>query len=374
MEEQNTALENGDILVGTVARIEDKQVLIDTNQKSESILPISELSNLHVEHPSDVLSEGDEVRVKVLKVDDDEVIVSLKEVEAEKIWEDLKQKLAVNETFEVTVKEVVKGGLVADVGLRGFIPASLVETHFVDDFAPYQDRTLLVKVAELDRDQNRVILSHRAVLEEEQASEKKEVLNTLKAGQIIEGVVQRITNFGAFVDIGGVDGLVHISELAHKHVANASDVVQEGDKLSVEVLSVDTEKERISLSHKNTIPGPWTNIKSSIANGDVIEGTVKRLVDFGAFVEVKDGVEGLVHISQIANQHVNSPQEVLEVDQKVSVKVLDVDEEKERISLSIKALEQEAEAKEFKKYERTEEQSGFSLGDVIGDKLDKYKK
>lgn len=373
MEDQNTALEVGEILEGTVARIDDKQVLVDTNQKTESILPISELSNLHVEHPSDVLSEGDEVRVKVLKIDDD-VIVSLKEVEAEKVWEDLEQKLASNETFEVTVKEVVKGGLVADVGLRGFIPASLVETHFVEDFSPYQDETLRVKVTELDREQNRVILSHRAVLEEEQATKKEEILNTLQSGQVIDGVVQRLTNFGAFVDVGGVDGLVHISELAHKHVEHASDVVQEGDTISVEILSVDPETERISLSHKNTIPGPWTNIEASIAQGDVVEGTVQRLVDFGAFVEVKEGVEGLVHISQIANRHVETPHEVLEIGQTVSVKVLDVDEENERISLSIKALEQEEEAKEFQKYERSDDQSGFSLSDVIGDKLDKYKK
>lgn len=374
MEEKNTTFEVGDILEGTVARIDDKQVLVDTNHKTESILPISELSNLHVEHPSDVLSEGDEIRVKVLKIDEDDVVVSLKEVEAEKVWEDLEEKLEANEIFEVTVKEVVKGGLVADVGLRGFIPASLVETHFVEDFAPYQDQTLRVKVVELDREQNRVILSHRAVLEEEQANEKHEILNTLKPGQVIEGVVQRLTSFGVFVDVGGVDGLVHISELAHNHVANASDVVNEGDTLTVEVLSVDPEKERISLSHKNTIPGPWTNITDEIAQGDVVEGTVKRLVDFGAFVEVKDGVEGLVHISQLANRHVESPHEVLEVDQSVSVKVLDVDEVNERISLSIKALEMEQEAKEFQKYERNEEQSGFSLSDVIGDKLDKYKK
>lgn len=374
MEEKNTAFEVGDILEGTVARIDDKQVLVDTNHKTESILPISELSNLHVEHPSDVLSEGDDIRVKVLKIDEDDVIVSLKEVEAEKVWEDLEQKLEANEIFEVTVKEVVKGGLVADVGLRGFIPASLVETHFVEDFASYQDQTLRVKVVELDREQNRVILSHRAVLEAEQAHKKEEILNSLQPGQVIDGVVQRLTNFGVFVDVGGVDGLVHISELAHNHVANASDVVNEGDTLSVEVLSVDPEKERISLSHKNTIPGPWTNITDVIARGDVVEGTVKRIVDFGAFVEVKDGVEGLVHISQLANRHVDSPHEVLEVNQTVSVKVLDLDEENQRISLSIKELEKEQEAKEFQKYERSEDQSGFSLSDVIGDKLDKYKK
>ncbi len=373
MEEQNTTLEIGDIVQGVVAQIEDKQVLVDMNQKSEGILPISELSNLHVEHPSDILSEGDEIRVKVLKIDED-VIVSVREVKAEEAWTDLEEKLSSNETFEVVINEVVKGGLVADVGLRGFIPASLVETYFVEDFSSYQDQTLEVKVVELDREQNRVILSHRAVVEQEKEEQKKAFLNKLKAGQVIDGVVQRLTNFGVFVDIGGVDGLVHISELAHSHVANASDVVKEGETISVEVLSVDIENERISLSHKNTIPGPWTNIRSQISPNDEVEGTVKRLVDFGAFVEIRPGVEGLVHISQIANRHVESPSDVLEVGMQINVKVLDVNEEDERISLSIKALEQEKEAKEFKKYERNEEQSGFQLSDVIGDKLDKYKK
>lgn len=374
MEEQNTPLEIGEIVEGTVAQIEDKQVLVDTKRKSESILPISELSNLHVEHPSEVLSEGDEIRVKVIKIDDDEVIVSVKEVEAEKLWKDLERKLETNQTFEVTVQEVVKGGLVADVGLRGFIPASLVETHFVEDFTSYEDQTLRVKVAELDQEQNRVILSHRAVLEEEQANDKKEILNTLTSGQVIDGVVRRLTNFGVFVDVGGVDGLVHISELAHHHVANASDVVTEGDTISVEVLSVDVDKERISLSHRNTTPGPWTNISSSIEQGDEVQGVVKRLVDFGAFVEISEGVEGLVHISEIANRRVETPHEVLEVGQTIAVKVLDVNEENKRISLSVRALEKEKEAKELQKYERNEEQSGFSLSDVIGDQLNKYKK
>lgn len=373
MEEQNTTLEIGDIVEGVVAQIEDKQVLVDMNQKSEGILPISELSNLHVEHPSDVLAEGDKIRVKVLKIDED-VIVSIKEVEAEKIWTDLEDKLESNETFEVTINEVVKGGLVADVGLRGFIPASLVETYFVEDFSSYQDQTLEVKVVELDQEQNRVILSHRAVVEQEKEAEKVKLLQTLEEGQVIDGVVQRLTNFGVFVDIGGVDGLVHISELAHSHVAKASDVVEEGETISVEVLSVDVEKERISLSHKNTIPGPWTDIRSAISPNDEIEGVVKRLVDFGAFVEIRPGVEGLIHISQIANRHVESPSDVLEVGQNIQVKVLDVNEEEQRISLSMKALEQEKEAKEFKKYERNEEQSGFQLSDVIGDQLDKYKK
>lgn len=295
-------------------------------------------------------------------------------MDAEAAWEDLEQKYENDEIFETVVKEVVKGGLVVDVGLRGFIPASLVETHFVEDFSDYKDKPLTVKIADLDREQNRIILSHRAVVEAEANARKNELLQSLKEGQVLEGTVQRITSFGAFVDIGGVDGLVHISQLAHEHVAKASDVVSEGDKIQVEILSVDRDNERISLSHKNTLPGPWSDIEKRVTAGSTIEGTVKRLVNFGAFVEILPGVEGLVHISQIANRHIGTPQEVLEVGQQVKVKVLDVNEAEERISLSIKELEQEQEQKEYQQYEKDDEQTGFQLGDFIGDQLDKFKK
>src|SRR5699024_1997602 len=247
------------------------------------------------------------------------------------------------EVFETEVKEIVKGGLVVDVGVRGFIPASLVETHFVEDFSDYLNKPLSVKVVELDAEQNRVILSHRVVVEEEETKERAQLLDSLEAGQVIEGTVQRLTDFGAFVDIGGVDGLVHISELAHEHVDKASDVVSEGEVIEVEVLSVDVDAERISLSRKKTLPGPWSNIEEKVASGDVVEGTVKRLVGFGAFVELFPGVEGLVHISEIANRHIGTPDEVLEEEQKVEVKVLNVDTEEQRISLSIKELEQDEE-------------------------------
>jgi len=363
----------GDTVTGTVVKVEDKQVLVDFGYKTEGIVPISELSSLHVEQPSDVVSEGDSLTLQVKKVTDDEVVLSKKAVDAEKAWDVLEEKFNNKEVFETTVKEVVKGGLVVDVGVRGFIPASLVETFYVEDFSDYKDKPLEVIIEELDRTQNRIILSHRAV-EEEKASEKKaELLQGLEQGQVIEGTVQRLTSFGAFVDLGGIDGLVHISQLAHEHVEKASDVVSEGDKIKVEVLSVDRDNERISLSHKATLPGPWTNIGERVSKGDVLEGTVKRLVNFGAFVELFPGVEGLVHISQIANRHIGTPQEVLEVDQKTDVKVLDVNEQDERISLSIKELEQDQQQAEMKNYQKDEEHSGFQLGDVIGDQLDKYK-
>lgn len=363
----------GENITGTVVKIEDKHVLVDIGHKSEGIVPISELSNLHVEHPSDIVKEGDEVQLKVKKIDDDEIILSKREVDAEKAWKELEEKYQNGEVFETVIKEVVKGGLVVDVGVRGFIPASLVETYFVEDFSDYKDKPLTVKIVDLDPEQNRVILSHRAVVEEEAQKKKQELLNTLEVGQRIQGVVQRITDFGAFVDIGGIDGLVHISQLAHEHVEKASDVVSEGEEIEVEVLSIDKENERISLSRKNVIPGPWENISECVKNGDVLEGKVQRLVSFGAFVEVFPGVEGLVHISQIANRHIGRPEEVLEVGQTVKVKVLNVDEENKRISLSIKELEEDKEDINIKEYEKTEEQSSFQIGDLIGDQLKKYK-
>lgn len=372
MSNEMTEIEVGSIIEGTVVKVEDKQILVDIGYKSDGIVPISELSNLHIEHPSDVVQKNDKVTLQVIKLDDEEVVLSKKAVDAEKAWKDLEEKFESGETFETVVKEVVKGGLVADVGLRGFIPASLVETYYVEDFSDYVNNPLNVKIIDLDREQNRIILSHRAVLEEEAEKKKAELLETLEDGQELEGVVRRLTDFGVFVDIGGVDGLVHISELAHEHVEKASDVVSEGDTIEVKVLSVDKENERISLSRKQMLPGPWTNISEKIAKDDVVEGTVKRLVHFGAFVEVAPGVEGLVHISEIANRHIGTPEEVLEEGQQINVKVLDVNEEEKRISLSIKQLETDQDQADVDEYEKSDE-SSFQLGDMIGDQLDKYK-
>ncbi|WP_208587866.1 30S ribosomal protein S1 [Gracilibacillus suaedae] len=363
----------GDIVQGKVVKVEEKHVLVDIGYKVEGIVPISELSALRIETASDAVSEGDQLELQVKKVEDEEIVLSKKAVIAEKAWEDLQEKFENNEIIEATVRDVVKGGLVVDVGVRGFIPASLVETHYVEDFADYQDKSLTLKIVELDKEQNRIILSHRAVIEEEEQKKKGQLLDSLQEGQEIEGTVQRITDFGVFVDIGGLDGLVHISQLAHTHVEKASDVVSEGDALKVKVLSVDKENERVSLSHKATQPGPWDNIEEKIAINDVVEGKVKRLVNFGAFVEVLPGVEGLVHISQISTEHIGTPGEVLEVGQTVNVKVLDVSEKDKRISLSIREIEEEKNQQEIKQYESDDDQSGFQLGDMIGDKLNKYK-
>lgn len=369
--------EVGDVVKGIVTKVEDKHVDVEIiNVKQSGIIPISELSSLHVEKASDVVKVDDELDLKVTKVEDDALILSKRAVDADRAWEDLEKKFETKEVFEAEVKDVVKGGLVVDIGVRGFIPASLVEAHFVEDFTDYKGKTLSLLVVELDRDKNRVILSHRAVVESEQANKKQELLQSLEVGSVLDGKVQRLTDFGAFVDIGGIDGRVHISQLSHSHVEKPSDVVEEGQEVKVKVLSVDRDNERISLSIKDTLPGPWNQIGEKVKPGDVLEGTVQRLVSFGAFVEILPGVEGLVHISQISNKHIGTPHEVLEEGQTVKVKVLDVNENEERISLSMRELEEtpKADQEDYRQYQAKEETStGFQLGDLIGDKLNKLK-
>ncbi|VXB39257.1 RNA degradation presenting factor (ribosomal protein S1 homolog) [Bacillus sp. 349Y] len=361
-------LEIGERVQGTVTKVEEKQVLVDVqDSKVDGIIPISELSSLHIETASDVVSEGDVLELIVTKVEEELLVLSKRKVDAEKAWEDMKDRFERGEIFEAEVKDVVKGGLVVDLGVRGFVPASLVEDHYVEDFADYKNKTLTFKIVELDQEKNRLILSHRAVVEAEKQEQKKQLLVDIESGSVLEGTVQRITDFGAFVDIGGVDGLVHISQLSHEHVEKPSDVVTEGQKVTVKVLSVDRDNERISLSIKETLPGPWSEIASKAPKGTVLEGVVKRLVSYGAFVEVFPGVEGLVHISQISHKHIGTPHEVLQENQDVKVKVLDVNEADQRLSLSIKALE-EKEA-EVTDYEMPEESTGFQLGEMIGDKL-----
>jgi small subunit ribosomal protein S1 len=361
-------LEIGEKVKGTVTKVEEKQVLVDVqDSKVDGIIPISELSSLHIEKASDVVSEGDVLELIVTKVEEELLVLSKRKVDAEKAWEEMKNRFENGDVFEAEVKDVVKGGLVVDLGVRGFVPASLVEDYFVEDFADYKDKVLSFKIVELDQEKNRLILSHRAVVEAEKQQQKKKLLTDIESGAVLEGTVQRITDFGAFVDIGGVDGLVHISQLSHEHVEKPSDVVSEGQTVQVKVLSVDRDNERISLSIKETLPGPWSEISEKAPKGSVLDGIVKRLVSYGAFVEVFPGVEGLVHISQISHKHIGTPHEVLKEDQSVKVKVLDVNESEQRLSLSIKALEEKEE--EVTDYELPEENTGFQLGEMIGDKL-----
>ncbi|EMT47363.1 30S ribosomal protein S1 [Anoxybacillus flavithermus] len=379
MEEMNQVdvrvYEVGDTVKGQVTKVEDKQVLVDVEgSKLVGIIPISELSSLHIEKASDVLSVGDAVIAKVKKVEDEAIILSKKAADAEQAWEDLERKLTNGETFDVVVKDIVKGGLVADVGVRAFIPASLVEKDFVEDFTDYKGRTLAVKVIELDREKNRVVLSHRAVVEEEETSKKKAALQSLHVGQVLEGTVARITNFGVFVNVGEIDGLVHISQLAHTRVDHPSDVVKEGDVVKVKVLAIDEQSGRVSLSVKEALPAPWDHIEQKIKEGDVLEGTVKRLAPFGAFVEVLPGVEGLVHISQISTKHIGTPHEVLKEGDVVKVKVLAVNEKEKRLSLSIRELLEDDVQEDYREYTTsTETTTGFQIGEVIGEQLKKLK-
>lgn len=363
----------GDKVSGQVTKVEEKQVIISIpNSKLDGIIPISELSSLHIEKASDAVNEGDQLKLEVLKVEEDALILSKRKVDAENAWQELEQKFESGEVFNAEIKDVVKGGLVVDLGVRGFVPASLVEAHFVEDFSDYKGKTMLFKIVELDKEKNRLILSHRAVIELEKGKQKKNILDSLAPGQVLSGTVQRITDFGAFVDIGGIDGLVHISQLSHEHVVKPTDVVQEGQQVQVKVLSVDRDNERISLSIKETLPGPWANITEKAAKGTTLEGVVKRLVSYGAFVEVFPGVEGLVHISQISHKHIATPHEVLKENETVKVKVLEVNEQEQRLSLSLKELAEKEE--EVKDYELPEESKGFQLGEMIGDQLKNLKR
>ncbi|EEK51533.1 30S ribosomal protein S1 [Bacillus cereus] len=368
-------LQVGDVVTGSVTKVEEKQVLVNVGYKTDGVIPISELANVHIEKASDVVELDQTLELKIIKLEEDDLVLSKRAVDAEKAWVELQEKFTSGHVFDVTVKDIVNGGLVVDLGVRGFIPASLVEVHYVEDFTDYKGKTLAVKIVELDREKNRVILSHKAVVELELDSKKKEAISSLKEGDVVEGTVQRLTDFGAFVNVGGVDGLVHISQISHERVEQPSEVLEQGQKVKVKVLSVDADTQRISLSIKAAQPGPWENVAGEIKAGDIREGVVKRLVTFGAFVEVLPGVEGLVHVSQIANRHVKNPNEVLEMGQEVKVKVLEVHVAEKRISLSIKeALEENNVTEDYSQYEPNADSATFQLSDIIGEQLKKLKK
>ncbi|WP_046215003.1 30S ribosomal protein S1 [Paenibacillus wulumuqiensis] len=393
--DQIVSVKKGDTVTGTIVKIDDNQAYVSIGYKYDGVIPVRELSSVHVDSASEAVEVGQEVECKVVSINDEKetLVLSKRAIDSENAWETLEQRFESGEVFEVTVSDVVKGGLVADVGARGFIPASMVERHFVEDFSDYKGRTLRVKVKELDRENNKVILSQKEVLEAEYESNKHKIMESLQEGQELTGTVQRLTQFGAFVDVGGVDGLVHVSEIAWTHVDKPADVLSEGDEVKVKVLRVDPEKGKISLSIKAAQPGPWETAAEKFHTGDVVTGEVKRLVNFGAFVEIAPGVEGLVHISQISHKHIGTPQEVLEEGQTVSVKVLDVNPSEKRVSLSIKETE-EAPADEPKaprehsnKGNRAPKQEelnnpnvslsnqgmNVTLGDLFGDKLSKFK-
>ncbi|WP_342600850.1 30S ribosomal protein S1 [Psychrobacillus sp. FSL H8-0483] len=365
----------GDLVKATVAQVDEKSVIVSIEGAPfDGIVPISELSSLHIEKASDSVSIGDELELMITKVEETNFVLSKRKVDAEKAWEQLEKQYQAGEIIETEVKEVVKGGLVVDLGVRGFIPASLIEDHFVESFEDYKGKVLTFKIVELEKDKNRLILSHKAVLEDEKSVSKQKTLNSIQSGDIVSGTVQRIASFGAFVDIGGVDGLVHISQISHEHLESVTNVLSEGQQVKVKVLSIDRDAERISLSIKDTLPGPWAEMEEKASKGAVLTGKIKRLVSYGAFVEVFPGVEGLVHISQIAHQHVGTPQEVLKEGQEVQVKVLEVNSAEKRLSLSIKELVENEDAFNLADYQLPEESKGFSISDVLGDRLKNFTK
>ena len=342
---------DGDLIQGTVVKIDRDEVLLDVGYKTEGVIPSRELSIRHDADPGDIVSVGDTIEALVLQKEDKEgrLILSKKRAQYERAWGDVEKIKAADTTVTGTVIEVVKGGLIVDIGLRGFLPASLIELRRVRDLAPYLGQEVEAKILELDKNRNNVVLSRRALLEQSQSASRSTFLADLAKGQIRTGVVSSIVNFGAFIDLGGVDGLVHVSELSWKHIEHASEVVEIGQEVTVEVLEVDQDRERVSLSLKATQEDPWQVFARTHSIGQYAPGKVTKLVPFGAFVRVADGIEGLVHISELSTKHIELAEQVVSANQDVFVKVIDIDLERRRISLSLKqALEEvDPEGKEF---------------------------
>ncbi|WP_366179829.1 30S ribosomal protein S1 [Actinomyces timonensis] len=330
--------DDGDIVEGTVVKVDHDEVLLDIGYKTEGVILARELSIKHDVDPDEIVSVGDEIEALVLQKEDKEgrLLLSKKRAQYERAWGTIERVKEEDGVVTGSVIEVVKGGLILDIGLRGFLPASLVEMRRVRDLQPYVGRELEAKIIELDKNRNNVVLSRRAYLEQTQSEVRTNFLQTLGKSQVRTGVVSSIVNFGAFVDLGGVDGLVHVSELSWKHIDHPSEVVEVGQEVTVEVLDVDFDRERVSLSLKSTQEDPWQAFARTHAIGQVVPGKVTKLVPFGAFVRVEDGIEGLVHISELAQRHVEVPEQVVKVGEDVFVKVIDIDLERRRISLSLK--------------------------------------
>lgn len=375
----------GDVVKGEILAIDDdRQAIVGIGDTGvEGVVPVKELTT-----NADSLNVGDVLDLVVIsRIGNDKeggsYLLSQRRLEARKAWDAIEKEYQSGDTLDATVTQVVKGGLVVDAGVRGFVPASMVSDHYVEDLNQFKGQTLTFKIIEIEPSENRLILSHRAIVEAENKAKRAHLFETLVTGDVIEGTVARMTDFGAFVDLGGVDGLVHVSEISYEHVNKPSDVLKVGEKINVKVLNVDADRQRISLSLKQTQPGPWDEIEDKAPVGAVLDGTVRRLTDFGAFVEVFPGVEGLVHISQISHEHIATPNDVLKVGQAVQVKVLNVDPEQQRLGLSIKALEekpqveteqdeddQAASRSDVQNYTGNDD-GGFTIGDLTGDDLNK---
>lgn len=385
----------GDVVKGDVLAIEDKQLIVGIEGTgAEGVVPLRELTNDPNANINDLAKKGDVLDLVVLSrimngdKENGQYVLSKRRLEARKTWDEIQNKYNNSETITVKVTGVVKGGLVVNAdGVRGFIPASMIEDHFISNLNQYKGQKLECKIVEIEPSANRLILSHRDIVIAQKEAKKKELMAKLLPGDIVEGKVARMTNFGAFIDLGGIDGLVYIAEISYEHIDKPSDVLKVGQDVKAKVLSVDPESGRIALSIKDILPKPWDTVADKIHVGDVLDGKVQRLTEFGAFVEVLPGIEGLVHISQISHKHIATPSDVLQPGQDVKVKVLNLDPAQHRLGLSIKALEEtpaeEKKANEAKKAAqeqrqqelknvqeyKPEDSNGFSIGDMIGNQL-----
>jgi small subunit ribosomal protein S1 len=335
--------EEGDVVSGKVVRIDQDEVLVDIGYKSEGVIPMNELSIRKSVDPHDEVELGEEVDALVLTKEDQDgrLVLSKKRARFEKAWRKIEAAAESGEPVEGTVIEVVKGGLIIDLGVRGFLPASLVDIRRVQNLDEFLGTKIECKVIELNRSRNNVVLSRRAVLEEERKEVRQQILDRLQPGMVVEGAISNIVDFGAFVDLDGIDGLIHISELSWSHVNHPSEILSIGDVVPVKVLDIDRDRQRISLGLKQTQEDPWQRVIDTYRIGDELEGKVTKVVTFGAFVEIMDGVEGLVHISELAHHHVENPREIVEPGQDVRVKILEIDSERRRLSLSVKRVEEQ---------------------------------
>jgi len=333
----------GDIVTGKVVRVDKDEILVDIGYKSEGVIPVNELSIRKNVNTSDEVALGEEIDALVMQKEDADgrLILSKKRARFEKAWKRIEEAFESGTPVQGTVIEVVKGGLILDLGVRGFLPASLVDIRRVQDLSEYVGQQLNCRVIEMNRNRNNVVLSRRAVLEEERKEVRQQIIDELNVGNIVEGTISNIVDFGAFVDLDGIDGLIHISELSWTHINHPSEVLQVNQKVKVKVLDIDRDRQRISLGLKQTQEDPWQKIVAQHSVGDIVDGRVTKIVAFGAFVEIYEGIEGLVHISELANRHVERPDEIVAVNQKVQVKIIEVDSERRRLSLSIKRVDGE---------------------------------
>lgn len=372
-EDSKDIIHSGEVVQGTVLSVNEEEVVVNIGFMTDGVIPKDEISNEKDINLTEMFKTGDEISVYIMKINNGEgnVLLSKKRADSLKIWDKFQEILDANGTLEVTVNDIVKGGATAYIeGVRAFIPASQMSDAYIENLQDFKGKTLVVKIIELDKENRNIVLSRRVIEKEENAVKREKIWNELKKGEKRKGIVTRLAKFGAFVDLGGIDGLIHISQLSWKRVQEPSEVVSVGEEVEVNVLDFDKEKGRISLGLKDEAGNPWNNITTTYKSGAIVEGTVVKLMDFGAFVQLESGVEGLVHLSEISEERIAKVSDVLKVGEVVKVKIGEINEKDRRISLSIKEAARGNE--DFSDYKQ-EEQGGVTLGDILGDKLKNFK-